>query len=102
MALILRMDGSITARDAVNPRRYRILARMASLLALGVADFLSIAGKALKISCSRCNQRDQIMRRVEELGISQALYLIGKTLLMRDFTEAEKQQLAESLSRAQD
>lgn len=42
------------------------------------------------------------MRRVEELGISQALYLIGKTLLMRDFTEAEKQQLAESLSRAQD
>lgn len=80
----------------------RVLARMASLLSLGIADFLRTAGKALKISCTRCNQRDQILHRVEELGVGQALYLIGKSILMRDFTEAEKQQLAESLSRAQD
>lgn len=68
-----------------------ILTRMAASLSVNLADFLLAAGKALDIECKWCELRNQVMRRVAELGVLRSMYLVGKTLLMRDFTDKERE-----------
>ena len=75
-----------------------LISELAARLGIAAADLIGLGAKALGIEpCPTCQMRDKVLRRIREIGVGKAAWLLWRTIKGASLTSEEMENLDREL-----